>query len=973
MMTKQINKWAKNGLGLFAGTGMAVIMLSCWNAKADAETTDLRGYGKVEATITPQRSEFICESEEKADILLGKLLADMFWEAKGSHVEKTVNIKSGWLFVETISVPVHLYPPYGALIAGRNRNRVMVFGGKDEQESISSMKKDGGLSSGKAVFKPAKQYPMFLDFYDLRAFQAYTLGLHPENKYLNGPRMQFVEKFFTGGLMGSASVFLGSSAPGADSFQSVWDTDADICEKADQMFSLSISTGVWPTWARNKWPECIDQDSDSSPTEISLNPYLANPESYGITPEQRSQTSLKFLKDVLLRYKDRNVLGGLQLYCSDYFYESCFGKGQHDHLGYSAAGREGFRGWLREVRGYSLKDLGERWYGASGHFKDWNEVELPEDINGFFGDMNGKCLRIKNNWLWKKADADQTEMPPDSVPGWIPVEEVPSRKMFILPAGPAFWRVSFDAEQWLKENVGKDMYLVCNINNGGWKEYQAWLNGKALGKFKSKTNPYNGPFALKVTGLLTSGVNRLGLSAPGGRILGPVFLTTTKPQGYPYLGKQQNARYVDMLEWQLYAFNSLQVGAMEYARSIEPDRPFAVCAASNEVKDGQGDALSRLGGSMQDTGFESSYRPFNSRMGYAGGFYGSCEASGIHGIDKPATFTAQITRMLSWILINGEGSHMLWRDPYYYFEVEKKTGWFTKNKRNIQLVGKYLPEKPDIAILCSSRSALLGYLFHSMGEWDIGRGELHACHYDNVYVTETMLAKGMADDYPVLFDTDTMFMGQDTIDSIRKYVEKGGTFVALHNSGRHGILEPDSWPISELTGFKVLALGKKGKIKFEKELPLFKGWEGKEFEGEGSALDWKDSQSAKDVSVGLEPLSKGTVALARWEDGTVAVGMRTLGKGKVIVLGSTFWRYGRDLGGTGIWKIQDMGKEFLERLFTDLGVKRTATASDKGVFARKIITKNGLQEGLIVMDALGSGMKADAGFATAEKPSEVWD
>ncbi|MFZ2656032.1 MAG: hypothetical protein WAX69_13965 [Victivallales bacterium] len=968
MATKQISHWLRKGLSLYTGIGMMVAIIGGLGVKASGETSDLRGYGRVEASITPHRSEFICEDEKKADILLGKLLADMFWDAGGSHIEKTIDMKIGWLFVDTMTVPVHLYPPYGALIAGRSKNRVMVFGGKDEQESLSRMKEDGGLSSGKAVFKPSGPYPMYLDFYDLRAWKSATPGLYPGNKYQNDDRMQFAKKFCNGGLMGGI-FFRDASAEGVHAGLSNTDTDADICEKENQMYSISIGTGVWPGWARNRWPQLIDRDSDGSPAGHIYGSYHGPVESFGIQPEQRRRTSLNFLKNLMLRYKNRDMFGGWELYCGDYIFESFFSNMRQAHLGYSAVGQDGFRRWLKEIRGLSLQGLGERWHGNPSHFKDWSEVRLPDDINGFFGNLDDQCLRIQNNWCCLKAAANPTEMPAESAPGWVPVDDATSRMMSLMLGGqPSFWRTNFNADTWLKQNAGKDAYLVFNVINGGWGETPVWLNGKSLGKFKSKVNPYMGPFALKVTGLITNGVNRLGLY---GHINGPVFLTTSKPQGYPYLGKQQNARYVDMLEWQLYAFNALETGAMEYGRSIEPDRPFVISAAGEEVKDGQGDALARFGGSMQDTGYESSYRPFNSRLGYAGGFYGSCEPAGYIPTKAPGNMPE--TRMLGWVLLNGEGHFRMTGDASYFYEIEKKSGWCAKNQRNIQLVGKYLPEKPDIAILSSSRSALLGYQFHSMGDWNIGRGELHAAHYDNVYVTETMLAKGMADDYPVLFDTDTMYMGEDTIDSIRKYVEKGGTFVALHNSGRHSLLEADSWPISELTGFKVLGLGKKGNLKFEKELPIFKGWEGKEFEGEGSSLDWKDTQSAKDVSVGLEPLSKGTVALARWEDGTVAVGMRTLGRGKVVVLGSTFWRYGRDLGGTGIWKIQDVGKEFFERLFTDLGVKRTATASDKGVFARKIITKNGLQEGMIVMDAAGSGMKADAGFATAEKPSEVRD
>jgi hypothetical protein len=313
-----------------------------------------------------------------------------------------------------------------------------------------------------------------------------------------------------------------------------------------------------------------------------------------------------------------------------------------------------------------------------------------------------------------------------------------------------------------------------------------------------------------------------------------------------------------------------------------------------------------------------------------------------------------------------------WRDPSCYYDMEKTTGWFTKHQRQYQLFGKYLPDKPKIALLYSSQSALFGYEGH-VWDWDLGRGELQSNHYDHVYVTETMLSQGLANDYPVLFDSDSMFMSPETIQALRRYVEQGGTFIATQNSGRHALLEPDTWPISDLTGFKTLALGKKGKIRFEKDLPIFKGWEGKEFEGEGSALDWKDTQSATDVSVGLAPQAKDTIVLARWEDGTVAVGMRKLGKGRVIVLGSTFWRYGRDVGGTGLWRADQVEPVFLERLFTDLGVQRTADASTPDVYARKMITKNGLQEWLMVMNTIGVNVKTDLGFAVTQQPTEVWD
>ena len=111
-----------------------------------AESVDLRGYGRIQASIAPQRSEFSCESDAKADILLGKLLADLFWDAGAGHVARSVKAGSR-------EVVVHLWPPYGALVAGRSRNRVLVLGGTDEQDAIRLAGKEPLLASAVARFK----------------------------------------------------------------------------------------------------------------------------------------------------------------------------------------------------------------------------------------------------------------------------------------------------------------------------------------------------------------------------------------------------------------------------------------------------------------------------------------------------------------------------------------------------------------------------------------------------------------------------------------------------------------------------------------------------------------------------------------------------------------------------------------------------------------------------------------------------
>jgi len=922
----------------------------------NATAISLRGYGKVEAHLGAQSNEFLCESPEKADILLGKLLADMFWDAGAAHIEKSVSVGGH-------DVTIHVWGPFGAAVAGRAGSHVLIAGGGNEQETLDLVRKDARFASRLFQSKPSNPYPAYLDFFDLRAFKSnnsYVLLKDLNKMWPAAKQLGFT------GITGDLR-FAFTPADGVVDWSGT-DYHVAAAEREKSLLTMKISTGQWPRWAWNAHPDYIGQMSSHSVLDWSIHGQQLN-EGLGLTPDQR-QMSLQYLRDAMVRYRNSPALGGWELYVGDYIFETYFMKDYQGLLDYSPTGLEGFRRWLRETRRYSLKDLGERWYGEPRHFNGWNEVRLFDDINGFFGDLNESSLHIREGWRWKKAEAADVTAPKEDDPGWVPFEMPPAKYMFMFPK-PGFYKVTFDPAEWLKKNPGKDVYLVCNINAAGWQEYPIWLNGDALGTFKSKIDPYNGPIALKLTGLLRAGRNLLVVRSAD-RIHGPIFLTTTKPVRYPYWGQHRNAQYLDMLEWQLDALNSKVSSAMEFARRIDPDKPFVLSATGLIVKDGQGEALSRFGGTMHDTGYEASYRPFDMRFGYAGGFYGDCEPSAtpFRAEDLQTKNTTVIERMLGWMLINGEGSVNYLGSPLTYLELEEQTGWFSKNKRLIQLVGKYLPEKPKIAIFFSSQNLLLG---GSMAEWDIGRGELHAAHYDNVYVSESMLAKGIADEYPVLFDSGTLFMGQDTVEAIRRYVEKGGTFVALHDTGQHGLLDADSWPMGQLTGFKAVATSKKGKIRFEKNLPLFRGWEGKEFEGEGSSLDWKDTESAKDVSLGLRPSAKDAIALARWEDGTVAVGMRPIGKGRVMVLGSTFWRSGRDLGGSGMWRTQDVERTFFESLFKDLGVQRSATASTPLVYTRKFITKNGLEEWLGAFNTMGADLKADVSFAVSQKPDQLLD
>jgi len=493
---------AANGIGLVRRARDYCERLHYWNARA-ADGVELRGYGKVSASVTPEQSEFTCESDAKADILLGKLLADLSWDSK--YVEKTIPLSGRNLLIR-------ITPSYGALIAGRDGNRVFVAGGSTEEEAVILARKNPGFLSPSFQSKPSRPYPIYLDYYDLRAFKDYVNGMSATPK-------QYISQFFggMGGEMGKKAQFAMTPADGVVPWASL-DYEMASAEKQGVMYVPGVGSGIWPTWAWNKCPQYIAAESSlsinggGSSSGCGTSGYEANPESSGLPRQIREATSLAFVKKVMQRFLASPALGGWQLYCGQYMYEMNFGCDVIDH---SALGQEGFRKWLRDVRGLSLAALGERWHGDAGHFKDWSEVMRPER-DSFVGNFGDDCFRISQGWFWKNAPQAEAVPPADEAPGWVPVAMAPSRQMETLPNGPAFWRVQFDATGWLKQNAGKDLYLVCDLNNFGWRSYSVFMNGKALGSFKSQVRPFNGPISLKVTDLLAQGANHLSFSIPDG-------------------------------------------------------------------------------------------------------------------------------------------------------------------------------------------------------------------------------------------------------------------------------------------------------------------------------------------------------------------------------------------------------------------------------------------------------------------------
>ena len=923
-----------------------------------AETAKLRGYGAVSAQFTANRALFRCQDARHADMLQGKLLADLFWDAGKDASVQHLPLKSG-------TAVIHVWPGYGAMLAARAGAQVLVLGADSVDTLRTAAAKEALLSRPGVSYAADKPYPNYLDFYDLKGFKAYAYASTSTHGFGLESHWPFVQKFGLGGIAFQSPTFnISNPAPGVIEYGGA-DYEVHQAEQAGGMAVLGFSAGgEAPFWTYNDSP---DTRMQPSPTALlgawnKLGPAGAMFESWFTPLEQRKRAGLDFGRRVMERYVNSPALGGWHVYGGAPGLEAGSHERTDEFWDYSPAGQAGFRAWLRDNRHYSLADLGRRWQGNATAYKSWSQVQLP-DVNGFFGDLNAQAFPLAEGWRWMPAAGKADDpLPTTDAPGWVPVALPPSQQQDTLPWGDAYYRTSFDASLWLKQDAGKSVYLICDLHIRTTEPASVWINGEYIGKFKTKQTDY-GPFGLDLTELIHPGQNEIALRIPGeGKIMGPVFLTHTEPHYFPHLGKERNAQWADVREWQSWARVEYHRPIFDMARQIDPNRPMILSTGDIGGIGAEAAELARnYGLGIQFTGREAFYFPWWSGLGYVDGFYSTSEPSA-------TTRGSNLDRMLSWTLFDGDSHHSLFLDIEDYQQYEKETGWFTKNRRLIQLFGKALREKPSIAILRSTKTSILGD--GTPFGWDIGRGELQAAHYDNVYATEKEVIKGLVQDYPVLFDSGTVVMDDDMVAALRKYVEAGGTFVALHNTGRHTTEMPDSFPVSALTGFQVLASNQGGKIRFGKGLPIFKKWEGREIEGEGSSVDWRNNQTAKGIGLVLKAAAPGAVPLAAWEDGSIAVGYRHLGKGRVITLGSSFWRSGKDTA--GIWQSQsELERGFFQELFSDLGVARNASSDNTDVWTRKYVTKNGLQDWLIAYNDSDTPTTTGLSLHVGRRPAQV--
>jgi hypothetical protein len=245
-------------------------------------------------------------------------------------------------------------------------------------------------------------------------------------------------------------------------------------------------------------------------------------------------------------------------------------------------------------------------------------------------------------------------------------------------------------------------------------------------------------------------------------------------------------------------------------------------------------------------------------------------------------------------------------------------------------------------------------------------------HYGYVYTTERDIADRLIDNYKILIDDNFHALQAEDVDHLQAWVEMGGTIVLNQRSGRDSYLQgKNTWPIAKLLGGTPTIRPQTGTIKFEDHPVILGAYAGKTFNNYGESVDWQNYNYFGD-SIALQE-GPDIAVVARYDDGKPAIIVRTVGKGRVVVLGSAFYRKTSDVHGYYIGSPDDIA--FYDHLFSDLGVAPLVESSNDKLWAERFISNNGSTEMLILgnQDATVPLKGASAVWDLGFHPIRVFD
>ena len=623
---------------------------------------------------------------------------------------------------------------------------------------------------------------------------------------------------------------------------------------------------------------------------------------------------------------------------------------------YGPVADRSYRRFLRQ-RYPSLAALSAAWYGQARTLRTWEEVRAPElasflgwgpDALDLTGDWRVRSLAAPDGHTYTFDEARSMGHGPTPTepirpewyqPGfddgaWGTLRLPGNDRQMFLPHTPSILRRTFHAPaDWLAAHPRVWLYLwdLTELEND---TYPLYVNGRKTPDMLLTDRIHWG--AVEVSDLLKPGDNAIALRLPKGYIAYRFYLSPHPPNQYPNLGRGENTRWADYSDWILWSRGQAIRRGAEMIRQVDPNRqinfmaPNLYCGVIKQV-------CEEYGGQFHDTGSMAGFWNENNALLMRGsGLPTTAEpGNGAPTVDGGGGFHAYWGR---WLTEGVQGVHYFQHlgDILWNADILKD---FEANRRMYQMVGKYHAPFAEVAILYSFGSAHAtgwpwGYdpntnLTGGYWAWNTGFSLLNYCPRDGV--TEEDFESGNVDKYRVIIDSNTSIMGPKLLAKIEAWVRRGGTFITFVQTGRHTPTEPNTWPISHLTGYAVTRIDKYGANNQPLEGRTLRPAPGQTLlQGE----PWTSQVRASGLT--LKKMAADCQDLLLWEDGSVAAGVRPLGSGRIFHLGAHF---------ETLYDRRDSGHTtaLLTQIIEPMKVERVPGTA-QGVVMRHYISNNGLHD-----------------------------
>jgi len=865
------------------------------------ETNNLRGYGALSGTYRTLPSMpgasvlvIVCESTAKAQLVAAKYLSDLACLPGVTDAA----------LPSTPPITAHQIAGQGAVAAVRLDSKVYILTAADLKALATVVTSALPASGTEISSKPEVAVPMYLDRWDKFGFRFYYRPWEQFKKQPAGQVYDVNHEFEWAKAQGQSGIVFWDGMNTIDSAEGITgETWWDWAEKAAKKNELP--TAMNDSFGNGEVNRYRDQEAQRQPQFVGGAYDIARQDIDGAGMQSWNATTaadevLGLLQSTIRDFKDdSNMVSWLEPHG-----EIKSGANQV-LMEWGPAADAGYRAYLKETYG-SLAAISQRWYGEDGRLRSWDEIRVPE-VASFLG-WNSNAIDLTGTWrigyepftgtkpsdqalrvifnrrvegttpapdAWYAPDFDDSSWPTLKAPG--------NDAMMFLSHRPAVFRRTLDVSDTWRASHPKAWLYVFDLSVVADDAVRVWLNGVEIAKSPTLSNTPHW-CAVDVSAYLKTGSNSVALRLPKGYIAYRSYISPDAPVQYPNLGIHKNAQWVDFANWQQWCRMNMIKRGMEMIRQVDPDRNITQMHP-DEYSDGLKELCRKYGAEFHNTGYMAAFfADLNPLLMNGADLPCSLEPG-----SPPPTLIAYKNMMGLYYSEGVQGvdyfihiGDVLWHDDI--------RDYFEKTQNKVHLFGKYHAPKAQVAVLYAYKANAANIfpwdsdpndkLASGYWAWNVAAPLLGRCNRDAL--SDSDFTNGAAGAYKVIIDSDTSVMDDTLVNQIDQYVRNGGVFVTFVQTGRHTPLQPDSWPIARLTGYKVSHIDKLGANGNPLETRTLLAAPGQSIYDNAALTDFN---AARANGLSLQPQAADTHDLLLWPDGTVAAGYRQLGKGIIVELG----------------------------------------------------------------------------------------